>query len=82
MIEEPRSRVPLTNVHDRGRLFPNEVLNSVNAGDSMGAKSKHSVNINNDPLWDKVNQGSPNRRSWLLSSATKSDATSQKMKMI
>ena len=81
MIEDPRSRVPVKNVLDRGRAYPNEdeVLNSVNASDSMGAKSKHSVDINNDlELGDKVKQGSPVRRSRLSSGATKSDATSQK----
>lgn len=79
MIEEPRSRVPVKSVHDRGRVNSNEMLNSVNAGDSMGAKSKHAVCINNDPLiGDKVRPESPNRRSRLPSSATKNEAKLQK----
>ena len=79
MIEEPRSRVPVKSVHERGRVYSNEMLNSVNAGDSMGAKSKHAVSINNDPLiGDKVKHASPDRRSRLPSSATKSEANLQK----
>ena len=51
----------------------------VNAGDSMGAKSKHAVSINNDPLiWDKVKHGSPDRQSRLPSSTRKSEAKLQK----
>ena len=79
MIEEPRSRVPVKSVHERGRVNSNEMLNCVNAGDSMGAKSKHAVSINNDPLiGDKVKHGSPDRRSRLPSGATKSEAMLQK----
>ena len=78
MIEEPRSRVPVKSVHERGSVYSNEMLNSVNAGDSMGAKSKHAVSINNDPLiGDKVKHVSPNRHSRLPSSATKSEAKLQ-----
>ena len=44
----------------------------------MGAKSKHAVSINNDPLiGDKVKHASPDRRSRLPSSATKSEANLQ-----
>ena len=46
---------------------------------NAGAKSKHAVSINNDPLiWDKVKHGSPDRRSRLPSSAKKSEAKLQK----
>jgi len=78
MIEEPRSRVSVKN-----RFHPNDVLNSANSSDSMGAKSKHFVSMNNDSgLEGKVKEGSPNRRERGSSVATKSDATSQKSESV